>query len=125
MKEDNKPNRRKFLRNGLAASVGMLTVGTGAALASDTDPKTEKIKVLTTDGKVIEVDKPTSECSVSPCEPAKGAAARQGVPGRSFVMVIDLARCKNARKCIESCQRGHDLMPDQEYMKVLLMKDNP
>ncbi len=125
MKEDNKANRRKFLRNGLAASVGMLTVGSGAALASATDPAKEKIKVLTTDGKVIEVDKPTSECAVNPCTPAKGEAARLGVPGRSFVMVIDLARCKNARKCVESCQHGHDLMPDQEYMKVLLMKDNP
>jgi Fe-S-cluster-containing dehydrogenase component len=125
MKEDNKANRRKFLRNGLAASVGMLTVGSGAALASATDPAKEKIKVLTTDGTLIEVDKPTSECAVNPCTPAKGAAARQGIPGRSFVMVIDLARCKNARKCVESCQKGHDLMPDQEYMKVLLMKDNP
>lgn len=124
MKEDNKSARRKFLRNSLTAGVGMLAVG-GHALARETDPPTEKIKVLTTDGKVIEVDKPTQECAVTPCEPAKGAAARQGIPGRSFVMVIDLARCKNARKCIEACQHGHDLMPEQEFMKVNLMKDNP
>jgi len=124
MKEDNKANRRKFLRNSLTAGVGMFAVG-GSALASETDPQKEKIKVLTTDGKVIEVDKPTTDCAVSPCEPAKGDAARAGIPGRSFVMVIDLARCKNARKCIEGCQKGHDLLPDQEFMKVNLMKDNP
>jgi molybdopterin-containing oxidoreductase family iron-sulfur binding subunit len=39
-------------------------------------------------------------------------------------MVIDLAKCKNARKCIEGCQKGHDLSPDQEFMHVNLMKDN-
>lgn len=126
MKENNKPNRRNFLRNSLVAGVGALTLGTGSSLANETDPKNkEKIKVLTTDGKVIEVDKPGSDCAVSPCTPAKGDAARLGIPGRSFVMVIDLARCKNARKCIDACQHGHDLLPDQEYMKVNLMKDNP
>jgi molybdopterin-containing oxidoreductase family iron-sulfur binding subunit len=40
-------------------------------------------------------------------------------------MVIDLARCKNARKCIEGCQKGHNLKPDQEWLNVVLMKDHP
>lgn len=124
MNEKNKPDRRKFLRNSLTAGVGMFAVG-GSALASDTDPPTEKIKVLTTDGNLIEVDKPASDCAISPCTPPKGLDARKGIPGRSFVMVIDLARCANARKCIDACQHGHDLMPDQEYMKVLLMRETP
>ena len=41
------------------------------------------------------------------------------------MMVIDLARCKNARKCIEGCQEGHNLRPDQEWLNVVLIKDNP
>ncbi len=119
-------SRRDFLRKGSA--FGLIAAATGAAgLASNQDPKKsgEKIKVLTTDGKVIEVDKPVDDCEIEPCAPAKGEAARQGIPGRSFVMVIDLAKCKNARKCVEACQEGHDLLPDQEFMKVHLMKDNP
>lgn len=131
-KSDNN-SRRDFLKKGSA--LGLLAAVSGAATiassqtTSSTDPASKgsgkKIKVLTTDGKMIEVDAPTGECSIEPCTPAKGEAARQGIPGRSFVMVIDLAKCKNARKCVEGCQKGHDLLPDQEFMNVHLMKDNP
>jgi Fe-S-cluster-containing dehydrogenase component len=127
MKEEPINNRRKFLRNSLALGTAALAGTAGKVLAEDGNNKksTEKIKVLTTDGKVIEVDKPVDDCKISPCAPAQGQAARQGIPGRSFVMVIDLARCKNARKCIEGCQEGHNLRPDQEWLNVALMKDNP
>ena len=40
-----------------------------------------------------------------------------------FVMVIDLARCKNARKCVEKCQDAHHLPPFQELMKVYLIQE--
>ena len=70
------------------------------AASDDGEPKTEKIKVLTTDGKVIEVDKPIKNCRIDPCEVPQGEEARQGVQGRSFVMVIDLGKCNNAWKCI-------------------------
>lgn len=127
MKEEPSNNRRKFLRNTFALGTAALAGTAGKVLAEDGNNKksTEKIKVLTTDGKVIEVDKPVDDCKISPCAPAQGQAARQGIPGRSFVMVIDLARCKNARKCIEGCQEGHNLRPDQEWLNVALMKDNP
>jgi Fe-S-cluster-containing dehydrogenase component len=128
MNNNKKSARRNFLKNLLTVSTGTLAIGTGSVLADETDPPGEggkKIKVLTTDGKVIEVDMPANNCKINPCTPAKGVEARKGIPGRSFVMVIDLARCKNARKCIEGCQRGHDLLPDQEFMKVYLRKDNP
>ena len=124
-KENSK--RRKFLKTFLTAGAGALAVGPGSAIANSTDPEkkaAEKIKVLTTDGTVIEVDKPNTDCKINPCTSPKGDEARIGIPGRSFVMVIDLARCKNARKCIEGCQKGHDLLPSQEFMKVLLMKNN-
>ena len=119
--------RRKFLKSMFTVGAGALAVGTGTVIASDPEDHHTKsqIKVLTTDGKVILVDAPKNECKIDPCIPPKGSDARNGIPGRSFVMVIDLARCKNARKCIEGCQEGHDLLPDQEWMKVYLMKDNP
>jgi Fe-S-cluster-containing dehydrogenase component len=129
MNNDDKENRRKFLKKSITLGVGALAVGSGAVIANEdelaTEDAVEKIKVLTTDGQVIEVAKPKTDCKISPCTPAQGDDARHGIPGRSFVMVIDLARCKNARKCIEGCQKGHDLLPDQEWMKVYLMRDNP
>jgi molybdopterin-containing oxidoreductase family iron-sulfur binding subunit len=39
-------------------------------------------------------------------------------------MVIDLARCKNARKCVEACQEGHLLPKDHEWMKLYLLQDD-
>ena len=41
-----------------------------------------------------------------------------------YVMVIDLAKCKNARKCVEQCQHAHHLLPNQELMKVYLMQES-
>ena len=127
-KKKNKSGRRKLLKSLFTVGAGTVAIGANKVVADEPAPPkkaTEKIKVLTTDGKVIEVDKPADDCKINPCEPPIGSEARNGVPGRSFVMVIDLAKCNNARKCIEGCQRGHDLMPDQEWMKVYLMKQNP
>ncbi|NCA74836.1 MAG: 4Fe-4S dicluster domain-containing protein [Alphaproteobacteria bacterium] len=39
-------------------------------------------------------------------------------------MVIDLAKCKNARKCVEACQKGHHLPKGQEFMKIYLLQDS-
>ena len=43
---------------------------------------------------------------------------------KKYVMVIDLARCNNARKCVEECQKAHHLPPDHELMKVYLMQES-
>ena len=120
MKEkENKSNRRKFIRNTLKIGT-VLAAGTGSAvLAGKNDisqedeggEAKEKIKVLTTEGKVIEVDKPDN-CKIHPCEPPPPEKATQGIPGRKFVYVVDLSKCANARKCIEGCQKGHHLPPD-------------
>ncbi len=130
-KSDNN-SRRDFIRKGSA--LGLLAAVSGAATIASSQSTEQadqvskgtgkKIKVLTSEGKVIEIDEPKN-CAIEPCAPAKGEEARKGIPGRSFVMVIDLGKCNNARKCIEGCQKGHDLLPDQEYMNVHLMKDNP
>lgn len=133
--EENK--RRKFIKSGLLAG---MAVTSGAAVikagskVEAVEEAGELMRVLTPEGKLVEVSKAalkempadaSKDCKITPCEPAKGDAARKGIPGRSFVMVIDLAKCKNARKCIEGCQKGHDLMPEQEWMKVYLRKENP
>jgi len=48
-----------------------------------------------------------------------------GLPDKKFVMVVDLARCKNARKCVDACQEGHFLGKEHEWIKVYYMKDSP
>jgi ferredoxin len=39
-------------------------------------------------------------------------------------MVIDLARCKNLRKCHDACEAMHHCGPEKEFLKVLKMQDN-
>ena len=119
MKKDKPENpRREFIRRVLLAGAGALAAGN--LLSSCDDSKSgKKLKVLTPDGKLVEVD----AAAIQPSEEYK-IQAREGIPGRKFVMVIDLAKCYNARKCIEACQEGHHLPKDHEYMKVYLMQDS-
>ena len=119
-KKDDNNSRRNFLKLGLLAGAG--TVATGAILATGNSSKAEsgtKVKVLTTSGEVMEVDK-----NFLTLDPIDRKASHEGIPGRKFVMVIDLARCKNARKCVEECQKGHHLPKGEEFMKVYLMQDS-
>lgn len=124
MKEENEESsRRKFLKFGLLAGTATLT-GLGLKNILHANPPEEtgtKVKVLTADGKVVEVD---SSLVVHPSEDKLAQYdMRQGVPGRKFIMVIDLGRCANARKCIEGCQSMHRLLPPIEYIKVKRMQD--
>ena len=42
---------------------------------------------------------------------------------QKFVMVIDLARCKNLRKCQSACNHMHQVHSGQNWIKVLSMQD--
>lgn len=119
--EKKKSSRRDFLKKGLIAGAGM--VAGSSLIAACTDEKTkesgENVTALTTDGQIIEVDKSmikTPRVSIQ--------EALEGIPGRKFVMVIDLAKCKNARACVMACQKGHHLPKSQEFMKVYLLQDS-
>lgn len=122
MTDESKRNqRRNFLKTGLA--LGVVAIGgviTKNLLDKD-DNDGEKVKVLTSDGKLVEVPK----SSVN--HPAANAnltdKIRTGIPGKKFVMVIDLSRCKNARKCVEGCQSMHNVIPPVEWIKVKEMQN--
>jgi molybdopterin-containing oxidoreductase family iron-sulfur binding subunit len=122
-KESKDNSRRNFLKAGLGLGLGsIIGLPAAAQILLDNDGG-EKVSVLTTDGKVVKVN--TSALDHSDyIAPPIGKEARQGIPDRKFVMVIDLAQCGNARKCIEKCQSAHHLPPDQEFMKVYKMKDS-
>ena len=126
MENENSKNstRRKFLKNLSSGSV-LAMAGLGySSLSSCKQASDKKSTLLTTDGKLVQV--PDSEIQeleqqhqhIPPIE------ARKGIPGKKFVMVVDLAKCKNAKKCIEVCDKHHNLTPDRPYIKVLEMQDN-
>ena len=127
MKNDdsNKSSRRRFLKDGLLFGTGALAVS--PILNSCAEERTmpqDMVKVLTPDGKVLEVDRANLK-EVNGTQLATTKEAIEGLPGRKFVMVIDLAKCKNARKCTEACQESHDLAKDQEWLRIYLLQDNP
>lgn len=83
----------------------------------------DKIKLLTSSGELVEVDRASLTKAEIPSLTENQKRGRAGLPGRKWVMVIDLARCRNARKCMEACQTHHQLRPEQHHMNVLQMKD--
>lgn len=118
-------SRRAFLAAGLAGLVAGCTSRTDPFTESantDAVPSGEKVKLLSVDGEVIEVDK--AFLKPVPHLPAvSNAEARLGIPGKKFVMVIDLSRCKNLKKCQEACDHVHQVHPGQHWIKVHSMQD--
>ena len=125
--EKKDTSRRDFIISGLMASV--------AAGCSDTSPFTpgpdqdvqasgEKVKLLSADGEIIEVDKAFLK-PVPDVSHITNKEERKGIPGKKFVMVIDLSRCKNLKKCQEACNHMHHLHPGQNWLKVYSMQDAP
>ena len=39
-------------------------------------------------------------------------------------MVIDLSKCRNARKCVEACQGAHHLRPYEYHLNTLIMQES-
>ncbi len=121
-------SRRKFLKSGFALGAGTILGGGVISSVSKVQAETsgKKVKVLTTDGKVLEINESflSEKHEHEHCNHVTGSAAREGIPYRKFAMVVDLGRCKNARKCIEGCQEAHGLRPDQEWLKVYKMQES-
>lgn len=119
------PGRRDFLKKigaGLSAA-GIAGIPGVSAIAGKSSGSGEKIRLLSTDGKLVEVDRENIKDAKVEVAHLKDEA-RKGLPGRKFGMVIDLAKCTNARKCVEACQEGHMLPRDHEWMKIYLLQDD-
>jgi molybdopterin-containing oxidoreductase family iron-sulfur binding subunit len=121
--KNNLSSRRNFIKLGVATGASALFFGRTKILSAftgnESKQKGEKIKALTQDGKLVDVDK-EHMC----CAPVSNQEARQGMPGKKMVMVIDLAKCRNARKCLEGCQSMHNLPPHMDWIKFYLMRDS-
>jgi molybdopterin-containing oxidoreductase family iron-sulfur binding subunit len=120
-KKSKDESRRQFIKQ---ISTGSLIAATGFSLSSISckESSDEKTTLLTTDGKLVHV--PKSEIEEMEHQHISPKESRQGIPGKKWVMVVDLGKCKNAKKCVEACDKHHNLTPDRPYIKVLEMKDN-
>jgi len=125
--EDKK--RRDVLKWGAAAGLAALASASKFITPDEDQPITEcsdKVKLLSQDGEIVEVE--ASMLKLDTHDHAETMAknvGREGIPGRKFVMVIDLGKCRNARKCVTACQKMHYLPEDKEWLQIKLMKDNP
>jgi molybdopterin-containing oxidoreductase family iron-sulfur binding subunit len=122
----NKTTRREFLEKiGLIASGTVM--GSAAMVAGYKFEKNKKsestIKALTTEHQLIEADGHGGGQINAEAMSDLTLLGREGIPGKRFVMVIDLAKCRNARQCMKACQVAHHLRPEQHHINVLQMQD--
>ncbi len=121
----NSNSRREFLLTGLLAAAAVAGCNDKKNVFTPQDEVAltgEKVKLLSVDGEIIEVDraflKPVPE-SIH----LTNSQERIGMPGKKFVMVIDLSRCKNLKKCQSACNHMHELHPGQSWIKIYGMQD--
>jgi Fe-S-cluster-containing dehydrogenase component len=124
--EQDKNTRRKFLKTlGVTLSTTGV-VGSAGLLSSCGKVQTvsgDKIKLLTSSGELVEVDASQLKPSEMPSLTEYQKRGRKGIEGKSWVLVVDLSKCRNARKCMDACQNHHQLRPEQHHLNVLQMKD--
>ena len=120
-KHNDLKTRRGFIK--LSVVAGCASAICACKSLNSEKANKDKLKVLTEDGRLVEVRHaqitPLSEEEFVPPK-----EARKGIPNRSFVMVTDLGKCKNARKCITACQKMHHQPEDKEWLQVKLLKDS-
>ncbi len=129
--EDNSNNsRRKFLDNGLKLGLFTLLGGIGLSKltsklnAKPTKASGETIELMTTDGTIVQVDSSeVIEMEHSNNHDIK-YNVREGIPNRKFVMVVDLAKCKNALACQSACNKNHYITGDNAWLKVYKMQES-
>ena len=131
-KEEGSTNnsRRNFLQKLGFVSVG--SVLAGAAIYSGYEYQNkkkvgDKIKILTSNNELLEIDR---EAAVKSLKKAKldltayQKQGREGIAGKRWIWVIDLSKCKNARKCMGACISAHHLRSEQVHINVLMMQES-
>lgn len=121
----NKNSRREFLLTSLLATAAVAGCGDNKNPFTPEDEVAltgEKVKLLSVNGEVIEVDKAFLK-PVPDIPHLSNAEERKGMPGKKFVMVIDLGRCKNLKKCQSACNHAHQVNPGQNWIKIYAMQD--
>ena len=117
--------RAFFKRFGL---IGAGVAAGGAALYSgyryeNSKPNHNYIRVLTADNRLVEVPKGSIR-EVKPDLTLLQKRGREGLKGHRWIWVIDLSKCRNARKCISACQAAHHLRPYEYHINTLVMQQS-
>lgn len=126
MEENEQKSKRKFFELGIKFSL-LATAGTVLAtkVFGDENSSTEMVELMSTDGTIVHV--PASEAKEMHkdmlMEP-KDYNPREGFVNKKFVMVVDLAKCKNALKCQESCNKNHYITGKNAWLKVYKMQES-
>jgi len=125
--DTNNTSRKEFLAS--LVTTGLVLAGCSSkkspfemAAGEDVKASGEKVKLLSVDGEVIEVDKAFLK-PVPNMPTLTNSEERRGIPGKKFVMVIDLSRCKNLRKCQSACNHMHHIHSDLNWLKVYPMDE--
>ncbi len=123
--EENVNSRRDFLRVGLALGIG--AAAGGAAILAGYSEESAKTKMFTNDGHTVELN----QDHVNELQKGESLSlnelqrrGREGFKGKHWVMVIDLASCRNARKCMSACNAAHHLKPEQHHINVYRMQED-
>lgn len=121
MEENNQQSKRKFfelgIKFGLVATAGTVLV----SKVFGKESSSKMVELMTTDGHLIQV--PASEVKKDILKP-KDYNPRVGFVGKKFVMVVDLAKCKNALKCQNACNKGHYITGENAWLKVYKMQES-
>lgn len=120
--------RRDFLRAGLLAAGSAAAGAVGAGMMKDAaaavppapapgnPPGTTATLALTDSGELVVTTGPAAATPPAP-------DARRGVPGRRWVMVIDLAACDGCGACSQVCSATHFIPRDREWLRIYEMQD--
>ncbi len=128
MEDGNNKSRRKFLDKGLKfgfiSIIGAIGLSKLASKMSANSNSGDKVELMTTDGTLIEVDSSEVLSVDHPEDNDKKYKLREGDSNRKYVMVIDLAKCKNALKCQTACNKYHYITGDHAWLKVYKMQED-
>ena len=125
MEKQSKQNRRDFIKKG--AQFGLVATAGGVMLtkffsepAEAHETGEEMVELMTTSGEVVSVPKSQTE----EYHNASAYDPREGYADKKFVMVVDLAKCKNARKCQTACNKGHFITGENAWIKIYKMQES-
>jgi Fe-S-cluster-containing dehydrogenase component len=121
-----KSSRREFIKKAGISGAAIIS-GAAAIYAGYRHEKVKHpgntIKVLTKDNRLVEI--PADQVmDYKPGLQVFQTRGREGIKWKKWVMVIDLAKCRNARKCISACQSAHHLRPYEYHMNTLVMQES-
>ena len=120
-------SRRKFFKNlgkvGFGTMAATQVLG-GCQVKLGNEVSGKKVSLLSSKNELVEVDSAYISKLNKNLPANHNQESRKGLPGKKFVLVVDLGKCKNARKCMDKCQAVHQLRPEQHHLNVLLMKDS-